>query len=70
MSPGGGREHLRGLPADLSMVPLSAVGEVLLVGALELLHGTNVGPEDQINGGLVIVADVGRMASQISASIF
>lgn len=46
VSPGGGHEHLRGFPADLAMVPLFAVGEVLLVGAFELLHGTNVGPED------------------------
>lgn len=36
--------HSRGLAADLSMVPLLAVGEVLLIGAFNLLHGTNVGP--------------------------
>lgn len=35
----------RGFSADLAMVPLFAVGEVFLVGAFELLHGTNIGPE-------------------------
>lgn len=34
----------RGLAADLPVVPLLAVGEVLLVGSFELLHGTHIGP--------------------------
>lgn len=35
----------RGLAADLAVVPLFAVGEVFLVGAFKLLHGTNVWSE-------------------------
>ena len=33
------------MSADLAMVPLLAVGEILLAGAFELLHGADVGPE-------------------------
>lgn len=35
----------RGFPTDLAVVPLFAVGEVFLVGAFELLHGTDVWTE-------------------------
>lgn len=38
-------QHLRGRPTDLAMVPLFTVGEVLPVGAFQVLHGTNIGPE-------------------------
>lgn len=40
----------RGFSTDLAMVPLFAVGEVFLVGAFELLHGANVGPEREQRG--------------------
>lgn len=40
----------RGFSTDLAMVPLFAVGEVFLVGAFELLHGTNIGPEREQRG--------------------
>lgn len=35
----------RGFPADLAVVPLFAVGEVLLIGSFQLLHGANVRSE-------------------------
>lgn len=34
---------LRGLPTDLPLVPLLAVGEIFPVGADQLLHGAHVG---------------------------
>lgn len=40
-----GRRHSRGFATDFPLVPLLAVGEVLLVGADELLHSTHVGAE-------------------------
>lgn len=42
--PALGNGDLRGLVADLAMIPLLAVGEVLLVAASQLLHGADVGP--------------------------
>ena len=35
--------HSRRLSADLALVPLLAVGEILLIGPLDLLHGTHIG---------------------------
>lgn len=37
----------RGFPADLAVVPLFTVGEVFLIGAFDLLHGTNIWSERQ-----------------------
>lgn len=61
-NPRGGAEHLRGFPADLAMVPLFAVGEVLPVGAFELLHGANVGPEHirGVDRDLLLPTEPGR----------
>jgi len=35
--------HSRGLAADLAVVPLLAVGEVLPIRARDLLHGAHIG---------------------------
>lgn len=43
----GSSRYSRGFAADLSLVPLLAVGEVLLVGADELLHSAHVGAENR-----------------------
>lgn len=40
-----GRSDSRGFSTDLAMVPLFAVGEIFLIGAFQLLHGTNIRPE-------------------------
>lgn len=32
----------RGFAADLAVVPLFAVGEIFLISAFQLLHGTNI----------------------------
>lgn len=40
----GLQSDLRGFPADLAMVPLFAVGEILPGGVFKVLHGTDVGP--------------------------
>ena len=43
----GGFRYSRGFAADLSLVPLLAVGEVLLVGANDLLHSAHIGAENK-----------------------
>lgn len=42
-----GYRYSRGFATDFPLVPLLAVGEVLLVGADELLHSTHVGTENR-----------------------
>lgn len=43
----GSSRYSRGFAADLSLVPLLAVGEVLLVGANDLLHSAHVRAENK-----------------------
>lgn len=43
----GVRSDSRGFAADLPVVPLFAVGEIFLVRAFNLLHGTNIRSETE-----------------------
>lgn len=37
----------RGFATDLAVVPLFAVGEIFLISAFQLLHGTNIGSAEE-----------------------